>query len=155
MKITTALTTLLFLFCSLAQAAVSLPLIGDWEVAKPTVVSDDCGVARFKDVTEFIPTMFAISNATESGFDIPPTYCIVSGSAFICQEIDVEQTAIRGADFFITTQLSGEILEESTGSMDAIVDAVIKNCTGQLCGVIGAVLSFPCPVQLRSQAVKL
>ena len=64
-----------------------IPIDGQWSVSNPQSVSDACGVNSYQDVTEMVPSKFAVKDGTLSSFNTDDTNCeIGNGGAFVCKE---------------------------------------------------------------------
>jgi len=125
---------------------------GAWLVDAPNIGSDTCGVNNYQDVTEFVPLEMMISNSSESSFRLDSeTTCERNELDFTCSEQDVSESALAGtAELNIKSVMSGTIINNS--EMDLTMNVVIESCEGIGCIAIEAALTFPCPVELVTQA---
>ena len=127
-----------------------VPIDGQWSVSNPQSVSDACGVNSYQDVTEMVPSKFAVKNGTLSSFNTDDTSCeIGNGGAFVCKETHIEDTALSGtATLNIKSVMRGTVV--ATDNMDLGFDVIIKSCDGAGCVFIEMALNFPCPVTLSA-----
>ena len=132
-----------------------LPEDGTWDMTEPQVVSDTCGVGEYQDVLEFVPREIVIANVTEGGFNLDDgVYCDLSESTFSCTTQQIEESALGGtATMMIESTMSGYV--ENTNLISTKMDVVIESCEGGGCLLIEVALTFPCPIELESNAVKL
>ena len=127
---------------------------GKWGMAKPNIESDVCGVDSYQDVLDFVPSAFMIANVNEVGFELDGDYCDLTDSVFSCSELELSESALSGtATLLITSQFSGQI--ETASLMDTLMEVVINDCQGAGCALIELALTFPCPIELETQAIKL
>ena len=134
---------------------VLLPKEGQWGFAKPNLVSDPCGINDYQDVTEFVPAQTSLSDSTETGFVLDGnTACDRTDLNFECASIDVSEDALGGtATLIIDSTTSGLIVSDSSLSVDMNVN--ITECQGAGCALIELALTFPCAVELSTQATAL
>ena len=128
---------------------------GTWGLNSPSLVSDSCGVDSYQDVKEFVPSEISIAASTEESFNIDSaTVCTRTDLDFTCTAQDVSEEALAGtAELTINSVMSGTIIDES--NIDITFDVTIESCDGIGCLAIEAVLKFPCPVTLTTDASPL
>ncbi len=132
-----------------------LPDAGEWGMAEPQILSDSCGVNDYQDVLEFVPKTLTILNPTPSGFELDDgSACSLAEEEFVCATQNVNESALSGtATLVIESTLSGKI--ENSTRLDTQMDVLIQECQGGGCVLIEMALTFPCPIQLETQASKL
>jgi len=132
-----------------------LPEAGEWGMAQPQIVSDSCAVNDYQDVLEFVPKTLSVLNPTVDGFELDDSsFCSLSEQHFVCDKQDASESALGGtATLIIESTLSGDV--ETPILMDTLMDVVIQECQGGGCALIEMALTFPCPIQLQTQASKL
>jgi hypothetical protein len=125
---------------------------GTWSLASAILVSDSCGVDKYQDVKKFVPPEIMITDSSEASFKIDAgTVCTRNNLDYTCSGQDVSESALGGtAELQINSVMSGEIVDES--DIDITFDVTIESCKGVGCIAIQAVLKFPCPVTLNTQA---
>jgi hypothetical protein len=132
-----------------------VPEAGDWGMAKPQILSDSCGVNNYQDVVDFVPKTLSIIDPTEDGFDLDDSSsCVLIDDHFVCDTQEASASTLGDtATMIIESTLSGDV--KSSTLLDTWMDVVILECEGAGCFLIELALTFPCPIELQTQASKL
>ena len=134
---------------------VIVPESGEWGMAKPQIISDSCGVDSYQDVVDFVPKKLDIIDPTADGFDLDDdSTCELIDGHFVCDTQETSASALGDtATMIIESTLSGDV--QSSTLLDTWMDVVILECEGAGCLLIELALTFPCPIELQTQASKL
>ena len=135
-----------------ADPAYPLPDEGRWAVTDYDLSEDDCGLASWQSVDDFVPSTFDIAHTGESSFTMAAdggeagACSIDMDGDFSCDSDTVSEEVGFGLDatMIIETAFSGELTQstEMTGQTDLEV-----TCEGSSCEWLTyAGLDFPCPM---------
>ena len=133
------------------EPEATILLEGDWNLSAPTLISDDCGVGDFQDVTGFVPPSIGVGNSTEDGYLMLPDglTCTRTDMDFSCASLYLEEDTGIGATLSITNEIGGTIIDEETMILD--FDVTIESCEGLGCLLIEVALTWPCLIELQTE----
>ena len=132
-----------------------LPDPGTWDVTDYELTRDDCGLANWQNVDDFVPSSFEITLTGEDAFTMAADggeagACVVDQvGVFSCDSDTVEESVGYGLDatMVIETAFSGSL--DSTMEMTGQTDLDVT-CDGSSCEYLSyAGLSFPCPMVIE------
>ena len=78
--------------------------------------------------------------------------CVRDELDFTCDEINLREEAIIGAELIITNTIRGLIEDED--DMTLYFDINIEGCEGISCGLLELALTWPCPIELQAPATR-
>lgn len=132
----------------------ALPVEGSWSLSSFDLTRDDCGVASFQDVSEFVAETYVVAHVDDTTFSLaadggaPDNCTVTDGEAFTCPPLEVREDLSSvgfDAEMVVDTVFSGT-LDGGYLEMTGVTDITVE-CEGD-CFLIEFVLDFPCPMAI-------